>query len=154
MKTDLGITDKNRKKAAQILSSILADTYFLYLKTQNFHWNVTGRDFYQLHLLFEKQYNELADAVDDLAERIRSLDFPVHANFKQFSQDSQFKDNNGIPDSHKMLQQLAQDHAAICISLRKSIGDLEDTRDLGTMDLLTRRLDEHEKTIWMLKSSI
>lgn len=152
MKTDIGLTEKNRKKAAHHLSSLLADTYSLYLKTQNFHWNVTGRDFYQLHLLFEKQYNELADAIDELAERIRSLDFPVNANFKQFSQDTQLKDN-GISDSNKMLQHLAQDHADICISIRKTIDDLEDTQDVGTIDLLTRRLQEHEKATWMLKSS-
>jgi len=154
MKTDIGISEKNRKKITQVLSPLLADTYTLYLKTQNFHWNVTGRDFYELHLLFEKQYNELSGAIDELAERIRALDFPVHASFKQFIEDTQFKTDNAIPDSDKMLQQLAHDHAAICSSIRIAITNLEDTDDVGTIDLLTRRLQEHEKTVWMLKSSL
>lgn len=136
------------------LTHLLADTYVLYLKTQNFHWNVTGPDFHSLHLMFETQYNELADATDEIAERIRALNATAPASFSHFSKLSSLKEENGVPSAQDMLKQLTHDHETIANHLTATITKAEQAQDEGTVDLLVQRLRAHQKTAWMLRSSI
>src|SRR5271168_1923329 len=110
---NIGISDKDRKKIADGLSHLLADTYTLYLKTHNFHWNVTGPMFNSLHLMFENQYIELAEAVDMIAERIRALDFPAPASYAQFSEMTSIKEETGVPKAEEMIKQLVQAHETV-----------------------------------------
>lgn len=149
-----GIDNKDKRKhIADQLCTLLANTYTLYLKTQNFHWNVTGEHFYSLHLLFEKQYEELADAVDVIAERIRGLGFPTPASFSEFARRTFIKEARGeLLPAIKMIQQLKADHDAISASIRDLYAEAENAEDAVSADLVTQRLEEHEKASWMLRS--
>lgn len=136
------------------LERLLADSYTLYLKTHNFHWNVTGPNFPSLHLMFEGQYTELAQAVDTIAERIRALGFPAPGSYARFAQLTIIEEATDVPKANTMIARLAADHEAIIKSIKALWPLAEKDGDEGTMDLLTQRLLSHEKTAWMLKSSL
>ncbi len=152
MNIDIGISQAHREEIAQGLSRLLADTYTLYLKTHNFHWNVTGPMFQTLHLMFESQYNELALAVDQVAERIRSLGFPAPGTYKQYAQLSSIKEEEGIPAAKDMIRLLVEGQEAVVRTARSLYPSVEAASDEATADLLTQRIQLHEKTAWMLRS--
>ena len=141
-------------KIADELTHILADTYTLYLKTQNFHWNVTGPNFHSLHLMFEEQYKELAEAIDLIAERIRALKANTPASFSNFLKLTSLKEENGVPATKDMLKQLTKDHETIVNQLYNSLSKAQKAQDEGTMDLCIERIRAHEKTAWMLHSCL
>ncbi len=149
---DIGISKEDRKRTADGLSHLLADSYTLYLKTHNFHWNVTGPMFQTLHLMFETQYNELALAVDLIAERIRSLGHFAPATYSEYGKLSSIKETKGVPAAKEMIKQLVQGHEAVAKTSRAVFPAAERARDEATADLLTQRIQLHEKTAWMLRS--
>jgi len=149
---NIGINDKDRKKIADGLSKLLADTYTLYLKTHNFHWNVTGPMFNTLHLMFEGQYNELALAVDLIAERIRALGYPAPGSYKEFAKLSSIPEAEGVPNAQEMIAQLVAGQEAVTRTARGIFPLLDKVSDEPTADLLTQRMQVHEKTAWMLRS--
>ncbi len=149
---DTGIKEKDRKVISKGLSNLLADTYSLYLKTHYFHWNVTGPMFNTLHLMFEAQYTELALAVDLVAERIRSLDVYAPGTYSQFAKLSSIKESDGVPKANDMIAELVAGHEAVCRTARSVFPASEAASDEATADLLTQRLQLHEKTAWMLRS--
>lgn len=152
MNIDIGISQSQREEIAHGLSRLLADTYTLYLKTHNFHWNVTGPMFQTLHLMFETQYTELALAVDLVAERIRSLGFPAPGTYKQYAALSSIKEEEGIPNAQEMIKLLVEGQEAVVRTARSLFATVEAARDEATADLLTQRIQLHEKTAWMLRS--
>lgn len=154
MKIDIGISEKDRKTIAEGLSHVLADNYTLYLKTHNFHWNVTGPQFNTLHLMFMEQYTELWNAVDLVAERIRALGHPAPGSYSQFSKLASIKEAAGVPKAKEMLKQLVAGHEAVARTIRKVFPSAEAAHDQPTMDLLTQRLQVHEKTAWMLRAML
>ncbi|EDX83101.1 Ferritin-like domain subfamily [Synechococcus sp. PCC 7335] len=152
MSIDIGIEEQDRKEIAQGLSRLLADTYTLYLKTHNFHWNVTGPMFRTLHLMFEEQYTELALAVDLIAERIRSIGFPAPGTYHEFAKLSSISEEVGVLDAEDMIRKLVEGQEAVVRTARSLFQTLERTHDEPTADLLTQRMQVHEKTAWMLRS--
>ena len=152
MNIDIGISQAHREDIAKGLSHLLADTYTLYLKTHNFHWNVTGPMFQTLHLMFETQYTELALAVDEVAERIRSLGFPAPGTYKQYAAMSSIKEQEGIPQAQEMIKLLVEGQEAVVRTARSLYPSVEAASDEATADLLTQRIQLHEKTAWMLRS--
>lgn len=152
MNIDIGISQAHREEIANGLSRLLADTYTLYLKTHNFHWNVTGPMFQTLHLMFETQYTELALAVDLIAERIRSLGFPAPGTYKQYAALSSIKEDEGIPKAQEMIKLLVEGQEAVVRTARSLFPAAEAAHDEATADLLTQRIQLHEKTAWMLRS--
>jgi starvation-inducible DNA-binding protein len=152
MKIDIGIEEEDRRRLTEELSKLLADTYTLYLKTHNFHWNVTGPMFQTLHLMFEQEYNELALAVDLVAERIRALGFPAPGTYRQFAALSSIQENDGVPKAEDMIRRLVEGHETVARTARNAFAVAERTRDQPTCDLLTQRMQVHEKTAWMLRS--
>jgi starvation-inducible DNA-binding protein len=149
---DIGIKEQDRKNIAQGLSHLLADTYTLYLKTHYFHWNVTGPMFNTLHLMFEAQYTELALAVDLIAERIRSLDVYAPGTYRDFVKLSSINETDSVPKAQDMIKELVAGHEAVCRTARSVFPAAEAASDEATADLLTQRLQLHEKTAWMLRS--
>jgi starvation-inducible DNA-binding protein len=152
MKIDIGIKDVDRKAIAEGLSRLLADTYTLYLKTHNFHWNVTGPMFQTLHLMFEQQYNELALAVDLIAERIRALGFPAPGTYADYARLSSIKETPGVPKAQDMIKRLVEGQEAVVRTARAVFPLVDKANDESTADLLTQRMQLHEKTAWMLRS--
>ena len=155
MKIDIGIGAKDRKKIADGLSHFLADAYTLYLKTHNFHWNVTGPMFNTLHTMFETQYTEQWTALDDVAERIRALGFNAPGSYAQFVKLSSIKEEPGVPEApdwKEMVRQLVVGNEAVCRTGRKVLKSAADSGDDPTADLMTQRLQIHEKYAWMLRS--
>lgn len=152
MDIDIGINQADRKELAEGLSRVLADTYTLYLKTHNYHWNVTGPMFQTLHLMFETQYTELAVAVDDLAERIRSLGYPAPGTYKAYAELSSIKEEEGVPSAKEMITSLVEGQEAVVKTARALYPTVEKASDEATGDLLTQRIQLHEKTAWMLRS--
>ena len=152
MNIDIGIDAKQRKAIAAGLSRVLADSYTLYLKTHNFHWNVTGPMFQTLHLMFETQYNELALAVDLVAERIRALGVAAPGTYKQFIALSAIREDEGIPKAQDMIRRLVEGHETVARTARAVFKTAESASDQPTCDLLTQRMQVHEKTAWMLRS--
>ncbi len=152
MQIDIGINANDREELAKGLSRVLADTYALYLKTHNFHWNVTGPMFQTLHLMFEAHYNELALAVDLVAERIRALGFPAPGTYKQFAELSAIKEEAGVPKADEMIRLLVAGHETVARTARAVFKSAEKASDQPTCDLLTQRMQVHEKTAWMLRS--
>lgn len=152
MSIDIGINEEHRKEISAGLAHLLADTYTLYLKTHNFHWNVTGPMFRTLHLMFEEHYNELALAVDEIAERIRSLGFPAPATYSEYAKLSSIQETAGVPKATQMVQLLIEGHESVCRTARSIFPTAETASDEPTADLLTTRLQIHEKTAWMLRS--
>lgn len=152
MPIDIGIKEKDRREIAEGLSRLLSDTFTLYLKTHNFHWNVTGPMFQTLHLMFETQYNELWQAGDLIAERIRALGFSAPGSYKQFSALTSIDEADGVPAAEEMIRQLVEGHETVARTARGVFATAEDANDAPTADLLTERLQTHEKTAWMLRS--
>ena len=152
MSINIGISEPNRKAITGELSKLLADTYTLYLETHNFHWNVTGPMFRSLHLMFEEQYVELAAAVDLIAERIRALGLYAPATYKEFLRLSSIKEPEGVPSANEMIQQLVHGHEAVTRTARSAFAAVEKAHDEASADLLTQRMEIHEKTAWMLRS--
>jgi starvation-inducible DNA-binding protein len=149
---DIGIKNSDREKIALGLSRVLADTYSLYLKTHNFHWNVEGPMFNTLHLMFMDQYTELWNALDAIAERIRSLGFPAPGTGKEFSKLTSIEETDGVPEALDMVRLLVAGHEAVARTARQAFPAAEKASDESTCDLLTQRLQIHEKTAWMLRS--
>ena len=149
---DIGIDEKDRRKIADGLSRLLADNYTLYLKTHNFHWNVKGPMFQTLHLMFMDQYNELWIALDAIAERIRALGFPAPGTNSEFARLTSIPETSGVPEAKEMVRLLVQGHEAVAKTARKIFPAVEKASDEPTADLLTQRLQVHEKTAWMLRS--
>ncbi|MDB5100859.1 MAG: putative Ferritin and Dps family,DNA protection during starvation protein [Cyanobacteria bacterium RYN_339] len=149
---DIGIDEAQRMRIAEGLSRLLADTYTLYLKTQGFHWNVTGPQFNSLHAMFETQYTELAAAVDLIAERIRALGFPAPGSFAQFAKLATVQEETGVPNAQDMIRALAKDQETVVRTARAIFPVVDQAHDEPTADLLTGRMQVHEKTAWMLRS--
>jgi len=152
MNIDIGIEANKREEIAGGLSRVLADTYTLYLKTHNFHWNVTGPMFQTLHLMFETQYNELALAVDLIAERIRALGVQAPGSYREFGKLTQVKESEGWPSANEMIRQLVEGQETVARTARSVFPDAESANDQPTADLLTQRMQVHEKNAWMLRS--
>jgi starvation-inducible DNA-binding protein len=152
MEINIGIEPKTREQIATALSKVQADTYTLYLKTHNYHWNVTGPMFQTLHLMFEQQYNELWLAVDLVAERIRSLGLPAPGTYRQLAALTSIKEDEGIPKAEEMIRRLVEGHETVARTARNAFKLAEEAHDQPTCDLLTQRMQIHEKTAWMLRS--
>ncbi|MFA5938177.1 MAG: Dps family protein [Sinimarinibacterium sp.] len=151
-KIDIGIAKNARKSIADGLCRLLADEYTLYLKTHNFHWNVTGPMFNTLHLMFEQHYIEAATAVDLVAERIRALGFPAPGTYKQYAALSSIKETEGVPVWREMVEKLVEGHETCVRTAREVFPTVDDANDEPSADLLTQRMQVHEKTAWMLRS--
>ncbi|MCB1648445.1 MAG: DNA starvation/stationary phase protection protein [Pseudomonadales bacterium] len=149
---DIGIKETDRLKIAEGLKRLLADSYTLYLQTHNFHWNVTGPQFRELHLMFEEQYTELSVAVDDIAERIRTLDVPAPGTYKEFVALSSIKEVDGVPEGRKMVDILTQGHEMVVKTCRDVLKLAQDGDDESTSALVSDRMRLHEKTAWMLRA--
>jgi starvation-inducible DNA-binding protein len=149
---DIGIAERDRAKIADGLSRLLADTYTLYLKTHNFHWNVKGPMFQTLHLMFETQYNELALAVDLIAERIRALGYPAPGTYREYGKLSSIKETEGVPEAREMIRLLVEGQEAVVRTARGIFPLVDKAHDEPSADLLTQRMQVHEKTAWMLRA--
>ncbi|HEX6999737.1 MAG TPA: Dps family protein [Gammaproteobacteria bacterium] len=154
MEIEIGISAENRRKIAAGLSRLLADTYTLYLKTHNYHWNVTGPLFNTLHAMFEEQYTELAGAVDAIAERIRALGHPAPGSYKAFAALSRVEEEEGVPSAEEMIRQLVIGQETVARTAREVFPVAEEANDQPTADLLTQRMQRHEKNAWMLRSML
>ena len=155
MEINIGIDEKSRKEITQGLSRLLADTYTLYLKTHSFHWNVTGPLFNTLHLMFETQYNELWLATDEIAERIRALGERAPGSYTDFAKLTAIKESNeshGHIQANEMIKQLLEGHETVVRTARSIFPIAEKGGDEATLDLMTGRIQIHEKTAWMLRS--
>lgn len=152
MAINIGIAEKDRKKIVNGLSKMLADSYILYLKTHNFHWNVTGPMFNSLHVMFMQQYTELWNALDPIAERIRSLGQPAPGSYKKFVSLSSIKEEEGTPSATEMIKQLIAGQEAVVRTAREAFKVADAADDQPTADLLTQRMEVHEKNAWMLRS--
>ena len=149
---NIGIDAKDRKKIADGLSALLADSYTLYLMTHNFHWNVTGPQFNSLHNMFMGQYTEQWNALDVIAERIRALGFPAPGTYKEFVKLASIKEVEGVPKANDMIRHLVTAQEATARTARKLFPVVDAANDQPTADVLTQRIDIHEKTAWMLRS--
>jgi starvation-inducible DNA-binding protein len=154
MAIDIGISDTDRRAIADGLARLLADTYTLYLKTHNYHWNVTGPMFNTLHLMFETQYNELALAVDQIAERIRALGHPAPGSYRAFSRLSSIEEEENVPSAEEMIRQLVIGQETVVRTAREIFPTVDRAHDEPTADLLTQRMQIHEKNAWMLRSML
>ena len=153
MDINIGISDTARKEIAGHLGNLLADTYTLYLKTQNYHWNVEGPMFRSLHLMFEEQYIELRDAVDEIAERIRSLGYPAPGSFTEYASLATVTEGTTGTEAMDMVRGLAEGHEASARTARAVVAAAEEAGDVATADLATVRIETHEKTAWMLRAT-
>jgi len=149
---NIGLSEKDRHNIADGLSRMLADTYTLYLKTHNFHWNVTGPMFQTLHLMFMAQYTETWNAVDLIAERIRALGYPAPGSYKQFAALTSIKENDGVPNAKEMIRQLVEGQETVVRTAREIFKIADQANDQPTADLLTQRMTVHEQNAWMLRS--
>jgi len=154
MNIKIGISDDHRKKIAEGLSRVLADSYMVYLKTHNYHWNVTGQLFHSLHEMFEEQYTELAEAIDEIAERIRSIGYRAPGSFREFSEITSIEEDTDQPDAMEMVRRLAVANETVLRTAREVLPACEEAGDEATIDLITERLDVHSKTAWMLSSHL
>ncbi len=149
---NIGINEQDRKVIAQGLKLLLADSYTLYLQTHNFHWNVTGPQFRELHLMFEEHYTELAVAVDDIAERIRTLDVAAPGTYKEFAKLSSIQEVDGVPASNEMVKILLSGHETVVKTCRKVLVTAQQADDESSASLVSDRMRIHEKTTWMLRA--
>ncbi len=149
---DIGISAPNRKIIAEALKRLLADSYTLYLQTHNFHWNVTGPQFRELHLMFEEHYTELATAVDEIAERIRTLGVAAPGTYKAFAQLSSIKEVEGVPSAKEMVKLLTKGHKQVVKTCREALGPAQEADDESSAALISDRMRIHEKTAWMLRA--
>lgn len=151
---NIGIAEKDCKDIAKSLSKLLSDTYILYLKTHNFHWNVKGPMFQTLHLMFETQYNELALAVDLIAERIRALNEPAPGTYAEYLHLGTLKETIGVPHAKEMIKILMKDQEAVIHTAKEAFIVADKASDEATLDILTQRIQTHEKIAWMLRSML
>ncbi len=149
---DIGIEEQDRQKVAEGLKHLLADSYTLYLQTHNFHWNVTGPQFTELHVMFEQHYTELATAVDEIAERIRTLDVAAPGTYKEFAALSSISEVDGVPAAKQMVELLKNAHEKVVKTCRKVIAVAQQANDESTLALVSDRMRIHEKTAWMLRA--
>lgn len=149
---DIGIPEADRAEISRGLSKLLADSYMVYVKTHNYHWNVTGPHFHSLHAMFEEQYSELAPAIDEIAERIRALGFFAPGSFKAFSKLSKISEEEEVPDAMTMVENLVRANEQLLQTAREALPACESGNDEASLDLLTQRLQVHSKTAWMLRS--
>lgn len=149
---DIGINEADRHTIAEGLKRLLADTYTLYLQTHNFHWNVTGARFRELHLMFEEHYTELALAVDDIAERIRTLDVAAPGTYKEFVRLSSIDEVEGVPSADDMVKILVKSHESVVRTCRNVLKSAQEADDESTAALVSDRMRLHEKTAWMLRA--
>ncbi len=154
MEVNIGISEEDRHVIADDLSKVLADTYMLYLKTHNYHWNVTGKLFYPLHEQFEEQYQELAEAVDEIAERIRALGYKAPGTFREFQELTSIEEDTEKPEALEMVRRLALANEQVLRTARGSLESVNKAEDEATLDLLTQRLHVHSKVAWMLRSHL
>jgi len=154
MNINNGITEGSRQEIAEGLSRLLADSYTLFLKTHNYHWNVTGPMFQTLHTMFEAQYTELFTAVDAIAERIRALGLPAPGSYAEFAKLTQITEATTVPRAKDMIHDLVKGHETVAKTARSIFAKAEAGHDEVTVDLLTSRLDIHEKAAWMLRSHL
>ncbi|KQQ96521.1 Dps family protein [Massilia sp. Leaf139] len=152
MHMDTGISTEDRAKIVESLSTVLADAYMLYLKTHNFHWNVTGPMFSTLHVMFEEQYTEQWNALDDIAERIRSLGHFAPATYKRYAELSSITEEPEVLSAKEMIRQLVEGNETLVRTLRAGVKVSDELDDYPTADMLTARMDVHEKNAWMLRS--
>ena len=149
---DIGIAENDRRAVANGLKTLLAESYTLYLQTHNFHWNVTGPQFRELHLLFEEQYTELATAVDEIAERIRTLGDAAPGTYRAFAELSSIEEIDGVPGAREMIVALQSGHEQVVKSARAVLKTAQDADDESSAALISDRMRIHEKTAWMLRS--
>ena len=154
MEINLGIDKKDREKISSGLARLLADSYTLYLKTHNYHWNVTGPQFNTLHMMFETQYTELATAVDEIAERIRALGVKAPGSYSEFAKLTSIEEGTGDESAEEMIRQLAIGQEAVVRTAREAFPAADKASDEPTADLLTQRMQIHEKNAWMLRSML
>lgn len=154
MDINIGLTLEQRKNIAEQLSRLLADSYTLYLKTHNYHWNVTGEQFNTLHAMFETQYTELAAAVDEVAERIRALGMPAPGSYREFAGLTAIEEASGNETAATMLRELVVGQETVARTAREAFPAADDANDQPTADLLTQRMQIHEKNAWMLRSML
>ena len=154
MEVNLGLDKAVLKEVSEALRNFLADTYALYLKTQNFHWNVVGPEFFSLHLLFQKHYEEMSEDVDEIAERVKSLGFYVDGSFSAFQKRTSLQESNQMITAQKMVQELMEDHEKIIRIGRPLVSRFQQIHDDASSDLLIKQLAFHEKAAWMLRSHI
>lgn len=155
MKNSIGIEAKQIKDNTKILSVLLADEHILYTKTRNAHWNVEGTDFHSMHVFFESQYDELAEVIDEVAERIRQLGQSAPATLKEFLQLSRLTEKKiAKNDSQNFIKALLEDQESIIKYIRESVAKMEDSKDFGTEDFLVGLLEKHEKMAWMLRAHL
>lgn len=153
MSVDIGIDPSKRENVAEALKKVLAETYAIYMKTHGYHWNVTGPQFRTLHLMFEEQYREMWDALDEIAERIRALGVYAPGSGRAMAELSRIEEgDNDVPSAQTMIQNLTKDHEAISAHIREWIEIADEADDDGSEDLMVQRLQFHEKTAWMLRS--
>lgn len=153
-KIDIGINQQDRESIADGLKKLLADSYTLYLQTHNFHWNVTGPQFRELHLMFEEHYTELAVAVDDIAERIRTLGVAAPGTYKSFAQLSSVEEVEGVPSAGTMVELLTKGHEQVVKTAREVLKVAQNADDESTASLVSDRMRIHEKTAWMLRATV
>lgn len=151
---NIGISEEQREKVAKALGNLLADTYMLYLKTHNYHWNVTGMNFQPLHEMFEQQYTELAGAIDVIAEQIRSIGHFAPGSFKEYSKLTTIGEEEGVPDAKTMVLRLQEANEAVIRTARKAVPFCEKAGDEASLDLATERIRTHSKVAWMLRSHL
>lgn len=154
MEVNIGIPEPTRSTISDGLARVLAESYALYLKTQNFHWNVRGAEFFSLHLLFEKQYLEMAEEVDEVAERVRALGFFVDASFSAFAEQSSIKEETKVLSAEEMVGSLVMGHELWARNARKVAEVADREMDFATVDMLGRRIGAHEKMAWFLRSHL
>lgn len=152
MSINIGISEADRIKVADGLNRLLADSYTIYLQTHNFHWNVVGPRFHDLHILFEGQYTELSTAVDEIAERVRALGEPAMGTYKSFAEVSAIKEVEGVPLAEEMIQILTQGHEQVVRTCREVLSIAQAADDESSASLVGDRMRVHEKTAWMLRS--
>ena len=153
-KIDIGISEADREAIADGLKKVLADSYTLYLQTHNFHWNVTGPQFRELHLMFEEHYTELAVAVDDIAERIRTIGFSAPGTYRAFAELSSIEEVDGVPEASEMVRLLTHGHEQVVKTCRSVLSIAQDADDESTAALVSDRMRVHEKTAWMLRAMV
>lgn len=154
MEVNIGIEEEDRKTIADALAKLLADTYLTYIKTHNYHWNVTGPFFHSLHEMFEEQYTELAAAVDDIAERIRILGYRAPATYREFMDLSSVEEDTDAPNAMEMVRRLAESNEEVLRTARSALKPAQSADDEATIDLITQRLDAHSKAVWMLRAHL
>jgi starvation-inducible DNA-binding protein len=152
MKAEIGLTDKNSRTIAETLNKLLADEHIVYTKTRNYHWNYEGDNFMEMHKFYEGQYEELAEMIDEIAERIRMIGHHAEGRLKDFLNLTNLEEENYTTDQNEQVRNLTDDHQTIIRVLRNGLDKIDKLKDAGTVDLLTKIMEQHEKMAWMLRS--